>query len=208
MCKIMIFCDVMSCSLRDVCQQFGWKWYIHFTTWKRTQQLPQKTTYLLIKHGIMSQKRCYLCTHLKCKEVWHYWETPSPTFRHISYWHFCSSSWILLSVFVPEWIILHVTISGNVPCILFIGTDLKDGKFRHSWGIFTWIKKYCKNMGSVVKIAQHAADIVTDIISNIHVHRNKFTKWGGEKKTIKSMTVPFAWLMLFTMQMMWHSSNR
>lgn len=57
--------------------------------------------------------------------------------------------------------------------------------------------KYCKNMGSVVIIAQHATDIVTDIISNLHVHTNSFTKW---KKTIKSMTVPFAWLMLFTMQ--------
>lgn len=68
--------------------------------------------------------------------------------------------------------------------------------------------KYCKNMGSVVKIAQHAADIVTDIISNLHVHTNSFTKWKKKKKkTIKSMTVPFAWLMLFTMQMTWHSSN-
>jgi len=37
--------------------------------------------------------------------------------------------------------------------------------------------KYCKNMGSVIKIAQHAADIVTDIISNLHVHTNSFTKW-------------------------------
>ena len=57
-------------------------------------------------------------------------------------------------------------------------------------------------MGSVAIIAQHATDIVTDIISNLHVHTNSFTKW---KKTIKSMTVPYAWLMLFTMQMMWHS---
>jgi len=42
--------------------------------------------------------------------------------------------------------------------------------------------KYCKNMGSVVKIVQHAADIVTDIISNLHVHTNSFTKWKRKKK--------------------------
>ena len=57
-------------------------------------------------------------------------------------------------------------------------------------------------MGSVDILSQHAADIVTDIISNLQVHTNSFTRW---KKTIKSMTVLFAWLMLFTMQMMWHS---
>jgi len=37
-------------------------------------------------------------------------------------------------------------------------------------------------MGSVVKIAQHAADTVTDIISNLHVHTNSFTKWKKKKK--------------------------
>lgn len=49
--------------------------------------------------------------------------------------------------------------------------------------------KYCKNMGSVVKIAQHAADIVTDIISNLHVHTNSFTKW--KKKNNKIHDSPF-----------------
>jgi hypothetical protein len=43
-------------------------------------------------------------------------------------------------------------------------------------------------MGSVDILSQHAADIVTDIISNLQVHTNSFTRW---KKTIKSMTVLF-----------------
>lgn len=71
----MVFCGVMSCSLTDVCQHFWWNWYLHFTTRRQTEQLPQKNGYLLIKHGIMSQKCHYLCTHLKCKEDWHWSES-------------------------------------------------------------------------------------------------------------------------------------
>ena len=44
-------------------------------------------------------------------------------------------------------------------------------------------------MGSVYIIAQHAVDIITDIISNLHVHTNSFTRW--KKKNNKIHDSPF-----------------